>query len=75
MWNHGRLFFYLGGVTMGAAAVSLAMRWNQAFADEGMVQAFSGFFNRIENSFSRGLSQGMGSGAQSLGSLFGSRRR
>lgn len=67
--------FVLGGVTMGAAAVSLALRWNQAFADEGMIQSFAGFFNRIEGGFARGLSQGMGSGVQGLGGLLGSRGR
>jgi hypothetical protein len=66
--------FVIGGVAISAASVSLALRWNHAFADEGMVRAFAGFFSRIEGSFAQGLSQGMGSGSQGmqgLGSLFG----
>ncbi|MES2307951.1 MAG: hypothetical protein V4507_03745 [Verrucomicrobiota bacterium] len=63
--------FVIGGVALSAASVSLALRWNQAFADEGVVRAFAGFFSRIEGSFAQGLSQGMGSGMQGMSSLFG----
>ncbi len=66
--------FVIGGVTLSAASVSLALRWNQAFADEGLIRAFAGFFSRIEGSFAHGLSQGMNSGMQGMNSLFGSQK-
>lgn len=66
--------FVIGGVTLSAASVSLALRWNQAFADEGLIRSFAGFFSRIEGSFAQGLSQGMNSGMQGMNSLFGSNK-
>ena len=66
--------FVIGGVTLSAASVSLALRWNQAFADEGLIRSFAGFFSRIEGSFAQGLSQGMNSGMQGMNSLFGSQK-